>query len=119
MELQINSNVQDASPKKIGKITVLITPPIDEDFWIFRVPLSDKQAIVGFPKFFTIGIGFQVEEDWNTNLPYTADAKKIFNHISHNKWDDSISDADCIAAIRIVQEAATKYQEIKTQKTAQ
>jgi hypothetical protein len=86
---------------------VMITPDIDENYWLYRVRLSDKQAIVGFPKFTTIGIGFAVEEDWNTNLPYTSATEKIFEHIAHNKGDDAISDEDCLAAIRMVQEAAT------------
>ena len=83
-----------------------VTPPLDENYWIMRVPLSKKQAIVCFPKFFTIGIGFQVEEnDWNTNLPYTKKAKYIFNHIKCNKGDNLISDEDCIEAIKILQSA--------------
>jgi hypothetical protein len=85
---------------------VMLTPPIDEDYWAFRVKLSDAQAIVGFPKFGTIGIGFAQEEDWNTNFPYTCTAEEIYDHIEHNKADDSISREDCIAAIRMVQEAA-------------
>ncbi|MEU2013051.1 hypothetical protein [Nocardia sp. NPDC019302] len=84
---------------------VAITPPLDEDYWAYRVRLGDRQAIVGFPKFFTIGIGFAVEEDWNTNLPYTSDAADIFLHIRHNKGDDSIADSDVVDAIRMVQEA--------------
>lgn len=88
--------------------TLIMTPPIGADYWKYRVQLSDKQAIIGFPKFLTIGIGFQIEDDWNTNLPYTCETKKIFDHISHNKGDDLISDEDCLAAIQLIQEAAKK-----------
>jgi hypothetical protein len=84
----------------------MLTPAIDEDYWAYRVRLSDKQAIVGFPKFMTIGIGFAVEEDWNTNLPYTCGTAEIAEHIAHNKGDDSISDDDVRAAIALVQAAA-------------
>lgn len=95
----------DASGKALG----VMTPPIDEDYWAYRVKLSDTQAIVGFPKFGTIGIGFAVEnEDWNVNLPYTSDAERILNHISCNKGDDSVSDEDVLVAIRLVQDAATE-----------
>jgi hypothetical protein len=89
----------------------MITPLIDEDYWQYRVRLSAAQAIVGFPKFFTTGIGFAQEEDWNTNLPYTCDAEKIYDHIAHNKGDDSISREDCIAAIRLIQDAARAARE--------
>ncbi len=82
---------------------ILITPAIDDDYWLFRVPLSAKQAIVCFPKFMTVGIGFQHETDWNTNLPYTCAAREIFEHIKDNRGDDSIPDAECIAAIEALQ----------------
>lgn len=81
------------------------TPPIDKDYWAYRVKLGEVQAIVGFPKFLTIGIGFAHEEDWNTNLPYTCDAGQIFEHIKHNKGDESIPDEDCLTAIRMIQDA--------------
>jgi hypothetical protein len=83
---------------------MMITPALTPDFWLYRVPLSDKQAIVCFPKFATlIGIGFQYEEDWNTNLPHTCDAREIYEHIKHNKGDDGISDDDCVKAIEALQ----------------
>lgn len=103
MNLEYNSRVISDSGN-LGN-GVAITPPIDEDYWMMRVPLSDKQAVVCFPKFFTIGIGFQKEEDWNTNLPYTCDAQEIFAHIAHNKGDNNISDDDCVTAIKMLQEA--------------
>lgn len=84
---------------------MMITPKIGEDYWSHRVRLSEGQAIVAFPKFVTIGVGFAVETDWNTNLPWTCETQQIFDHISHNKGDDSISDADCVEAIRLIQEA--------------
>ncbi len=94
-------------PTETGELhpQMAITPPIDEDYWQYRVRLSDAQAIVGFPKFFSIGIGFAVEEDWNTNLPYTCGTEEIYEHIEHNKGDDAISREDCLAAIRMVQDA--------------
>jgi hypothetical protein len=101
---------RDESPvyvnKETGAVVGTSTPPIDEDYWAYRVKLSDTQAIVGFPKFGTIGIGFAVEDDWNTNLPYGCETQQIFDHIHHNKGDDAISDGDVFVAIRLVQEAA-------------
>ena len=49
---------------------LMVTPALSESYWAYRVKLSDKQAMLGFPKFGTIGIGFAIEEDWNTNLPF-------------------------------------------------
>ena len=82
---------------------ILITPALSPDFWLWRVVLSPKQAIVAFPKFTIIGIGFQNEESWNTNLPSDCNAAKIYDHIKHNKGDGSITRADCIAAIEALQ----------------
>jgi hypothetical protein len=84
----------------------MMTPPIDEGYWSYRVRVGGRQAVVGFPKFGTIGIGFAVEDDWNTNFPYTCEAEEIFQHTRHNKGDDSIPDADCREAIRMIQAAA-------------
>ena len=103
MELKLETKGQTNETPQVGGL--LITPPISEDYWAYRVKVSETQAIVGFPKFMTIGIGFAVEEDWNTNLPYTCDAEEIYDHIAHNKGDDAITSEDCIAAIRMIQDA--------------
>ena len=85
---------------------IMFTPPIDEDYWAYRVVVGEHQAVVGFPKFSTIGIGFAVEEDWNTNLPYGCGDDRIYNHIRHNKGDDAIPAEWCLEAIRMIQAAA-------------
>ena len=89
----------------IGNGVVSVTPPLDDKYWVLRVPVSDNQSIIAFPKFFTYGIGFQYEDDWNTNLPYSCDTIEIFNHIAHNKGDDNIPDQLCIDAIKLIQAA--------------
>lgn len=106
MDLILETKGQRNETAVVG--SAMLTPAIDEDYWAWRVRLSETQAILGFPKFTTIGIGFAAEEDWNTNLPYTCSAEQIYDHIEHNKGDDSISRADCLAAIRLVQAAAAK-----------
>ena len=88
----------------VGPIS--LTPMIDPDYWAYRVVLTDRQAVLGFPKFSTIGIGFAVEEDWNTNLPYTCGTKEIRKHIWHNRADKSITKEQVDEAIRLIQEAA-------------
>ena len=102
--VEINANFQKANDTfSDGNKTLIITPPLDEDYWIYRVPLKHGQAIVAFPKFCLIGCGFAKEENWNTNLPISCDAKEIFNHIKHNKKYKDIKDSDCIAAIEAIQ----------------
>ncbi len=87
---------------------LMITPPISEDYWAYRVRLTDEQSIVGFPKFGTVGIGFAIEDDWNTNLPYTCGTEEIYEHIKHNAGDPAITRDACTAAIKLVQDAATE-----------
>lgn len=90
-----------------GPAVVMITPALGADYWAYRVVLSPEQAVVGFPKFHTIGIGFAVEAaDWNTNLPYTCSADDIAKHIAENKGDEAIPDEDVRAAIDLIREAA-------------
>ena len=103
-KLVLETRGQADTTGKIGP--AVFTPDIHEDYWSYRVRLNDTgQAVIAFPKFFTMGIGFAQEEDWNTNLPYTCDTDKIFSHIVKNKGDDAISDDDVRAAIRLIQEA--------------
>ncbi len=94
--------------ESLAKSGLLITPPIDEDFWLYRVAVSKKQAIVAFPKFGTIGCGFQEETDWNTNLPIGEPAEKLYDHISHNRraGGDTPPKQRCLDAIRLIQAAA-------------
>lgn len=89
----------DESPVlRTGNATIMLTPPVSADYWSYRVRLNDRQAIVAFPKFGTIGIGFAKEEDWNTNLPYTCHTLEILSHIWHNvdsgKPEDGEGDYD-------------------------
>ena len=82
---------------------VFITPPINEEYWTFRVQVSGDNAIVAFPKFTGFGVGFQHEEDWNTNLPYTCSTEEIYQHIKHN--GPGIPKATVLQAIEMVQRA--------------
>ena len=104
MPLTLETRGQEDQSPVIGPI--MMTPSVGEDYWTYRVQLTDKQAIIGFPKFFTIGIGFAAEEDWNTNFPYTTDAEKIYEHIKHNAGDAAITREMCLEAIRLIQDAA-------------
>lgn len=109
--LILETKTQQNKTTNVGILSM--APLVDEDYWLFRVRLSDKQSIVGFPKFSTIGIGFSIEDDWNTNLPYTCPAKQIYHHIKHNKGDAAITWRDCMKAIIMVQGAAIAYQDAK------
>lgn len=109
LKIEANSRCLVEQDFKIRNSLIMVTPKIDEDWWLFRVPLSENQAIVAFPKFGTIGIGFQVEKaDWNTNLPWSCKEDEIYDHIKHNKGDDSINWLDCIKAIRMLQRHIAK-----------
>ena len=88
---------------QIGKKTIMVTPQINENYWVLRVKLHKNQSIIAFPKFMTMGIGFAQEIDWDTNFPYTCKAVDIFNHIKKNKKYKAISDGDCIKAIEMIQ----------------
>lgn len=85
---------------------LFITPGIGDDYWSYRVRLTETQSILGFPKFSTIGIGFAQEKDWNTNLPYTCETEEIYRHIKHNRGDKSIKGKRVRKAIRLIQAAA-------------
>lgn len=109
--LEMNGQFPEDSPelKKLAERGIMLTPAIKPDRWLFRVKLSEKNAIVGFPKFTTIGIGFQHEEDWNTNLPFSCPSDEIWKHIRHNKADAKIRKPNGLKAIQMIREAAAVY----------
>lgn len=85
-----------------------MTPKVGEDWWLFRVKVSKDQAILGFPKHMTIGIGFSKEDsNWNKNLPYCTPegVDGLYRHIEENKGDDNISRKVCIVAIEMIKTA--------------
>jgi len=84
------------------------SPDVDEDYWVVRVPVSKTQAVVGFPKYFTIGIGFQHEKaDSNVNLPFCSSVDRIYLHIEKNR--DGASPDRCKKAIRMIQDAVVEH----------
>jgi len=70
---------------------------------LFKVELFKGQSLVAFPKFSTFAIGFRMEKDSNTNLPYVCDALQIYSHIKCNKLYKEITKEECIAAIKMLQ----------------
>lgn len=111
LQLEINQTlVHDET--KLGDFLYVMTPGADlgKHNWIARVRLTDTQAIVAFPKFGTVGIGFQVEEaDWNTNLPASCEAEEIYDHIKHNAGNKTITKDMCLEAIRLLQPYAAHW----------
>ena len=116
MQVEVNKDYI-SNPEKEGmqfiSIGAMIPPSIgDKCYWLLRVRLTNEQAIIAFPKFRTIGIGFQKEEeDWNTNKIYNKAAEVIYDWIKCNKGDISISSKDCIQAIKMIQKAINKNKE--------
>lgn len=111
-ENQLQLEVADRPLPNQGRVSakILVTPPIDPEYWYWRVRVSEEQAILGFPKFNTVGIGFAEEdEDWNTNLPFLCSAQSIYDHIKRNKGSDSISESRCLEAIEMLREAARQF----------
>lgn len=104
MRLTLETSDQENLTPVLGG-AVMLTPPVGDDYWRYRVRLTDTQGVLGFPKFSTIGIGFAVEDDWNTNLPYNCPTDDILKHIIHNKGDDKIADVDVREAILMIQMA--------------
>lgn len=90
-------------PGDLGPIR--ITPPIGPDYWSYRVKLTEDQALLGFPKFGTIGVGFAREEDWNTNLPFWVPADTLWEHIKHNAGDRTITMDQVAEALGLIFDA--------------
>jgi len=107
LKVQVNTNYVDKTLYMgTGKLIAMMTPPINKDYWYFKVELFNDQSVVAFPKFGTMGVGFRYEDDdWNTNLPFIIDAKRIADHIWCNRKYEEIKKEDVIEAIKLIQTA--------------
>jgi hypothetical protein len=91
---------------------IMFTPAINQDYYIMRVVLYKDQALVAFPKFGLIGVGFAIEEgSWNTNLPYDVEAERLYKHIRCNKKYRAITKQTCLEGLKLLQAACKKYEE--------
>ena len=102
---------------RVGNTVIMFTPAINEDYWIMRVKVFRNQAIVAFPKFGLIGVGFAQESDWNTNLPYQTPAERLYQHIAVNKKYKTLTKERCIEAIKMIQAACAIYEKEQKEKT--
>jgi hypothetical protein len=108
LKVEINSSQVKENPILVNdNACIFITPAINEDYWALRCKVSNKQAIVVFPKFGTFGCGFSKEKNWNTNLPIACQEEEIWNHIKHNRAGANIE--ICKKALHLLREAAKNY----------
>jgi hypothetical protein len=89
---------------------IMFTPDIDKDYYIMKVNLYKDQALVAFPKFGLIGVGFALESDWNTNLPYQTDTERLYNWIKRNKKYRAITKQTCLEGLKMLQAACKQYE---------
>jgi len=110
MIVEFNEKFEKARDEFVCSSTLIVTPPISREYWLFRVKLHGDQAIVAFPKFRTIGVGFALEKYWNTNLPYVCEAETICDHIWGNREYECITRSQVIEAIKEIQGCCAEYE---------
>lgn len=107
--LEINPDCVDKTTHMFsGNNHIMISPAVDEEYWLFRVKLCKDQAVLGFPKCGMVGVGMakEVHPNSNTNLPIHSNSspekngKHIAQHIKCNKKYKSIT-------IKMIEDAAT------------
>jgi hypothetical protein len=120
LRLEYNDKCEDATglmlhPTDEGGDLFLICPDVGPEYWVFRVKLVKDQAIVAFPKFGLLGIGFAEEgENWNCNLPIDCrhtdeDFAEIWHHIKRNKKYPSITKKMVIEALKLIRKAYDRF----------
>ena len=120
LKLELNNNILDQTRAIIYNSDLFLSSPlVNEDYWLYRVKLVKDQAIVGFPKFGLLGVGFAIEEEyWNTNLPINCieveGVEKIWNHIKCNKKYPSITKKMGIEAIELIYKGYKRFGNIST-----
>jgi len=115
MKIEVDPNCEDQSLRVFdssGEFIFTVTPQSKGGRrWLFRVKLKYDQAILGFPKMGTIGIGFAKEEDWDFNVPCEESVDVIFDNIKSNKRYSDISEREVREAIQMVKAVAQRYLE--------
>ena len=110
MELEVNKNCLDKTTHYVANDNhIMVCPPTSADYWMFRVKLHKDQAVLGFPKYGLIGVGFAIEKDWNTNLPTNSGVSSIVNHIKHNRKYKAITDDMIKEAVELIIEGKKQY----------
>jgi hypothetical protein len=87
--------------------------PLDRSLWIFKIKLSYEQEMVAFLAAGTIHIGFRNERFPNTSMPLSCPAEEIFTHIARNKGGKTITDEECVGAIKVLQFLIVVPEQIK------
>lgn len=117
LDYQPNPELHD-TPKKTKQVErerdepdlyafILERRPRNKDNWIYRVKLSHKQAVIGYPHQGTIMIAFEHEDHLDLSVSYNQFTPElIYHHIQSNKGDDRIEDDTCVQAIQFIVEAA-------------
>lgn len=112
-EIEINKECKKSNDEfvnKNGRVVAMITPAIDEDYYVMRIHMVKDQYINAFPKFGQIGIGFAIEnDDWNANLPAPMNAMSIAKHIQHNKKYKKITLQNIMEGIDKLQHTLEDY----------
>jgi hypothetical protein len=111
LRLETRPSATDAATtmRTPGGPTLLLGGAPKAGEWLYRVEVGGGQAVIGFPKFDVIvGVGFEREEDWNTNLPSSVPARDIFEHIRHNRGPATATDEEIVEAIEMVRRAVAR-----------
>ena len=110
LKVELNKRIVKDATAIMPGMMVMTTEVTDN--WIARVSLGSKgQALLAFLKFGTVGIGFEQEVDWNTNLPCQCPAEQIYEHIKHNKGKSCrhVTKAKCLEAIEALRKIGAKH----------
>lgn len=81
-----------------------------DDYWAYRVDLSDKQALIGFPKHGTIGVDFL--HNHGQDLPYSVNPERLADFFSRGRLlggDETMPRANVIHAIKMIREAVVEH----------
>jgi hypothetical protein len=81
-----------------------------DDYWAYRVDLSDKQALIGFPKHGTIGIDFL--HNRGEDLPYSVNPERLADFFAPGRLlggDAVIPREHVIRAIKMIREAVVEH----------
>ena len=103
ISFQLSNDYFLPSKKRETRESKSLPNPDDPERWLAKVSISGKLTLVCRPVSNTYNIGFDGDQKPLVSFSYRQSAEKIFARIAQHKSDESISDADCIKGIKVLQ----------------
>jgi hypothetical protein len=94
-----------------SRALLMITAPLQDDCWLFRVRLAEDIVLAAVPVFGGVNINLQSKESVECYMPYEAEGADILDTFRARTKNAQL-DGKCLKAIDMLQEEIKKWRGI-------